>query len=151
MKNTINIRSFERTDLADVMTIWWDASAISHDFLPVDIREKQKRAVEEIIPQADTWVAEKNGAVVGFIGFIGNFLGGLFVAPDQQGHGIGLALLKHGAAARDELLLEVYARNTQACGFYHRCGFEEVSQTDHDNETGLPLKVLTLRKTIQTH
>ncbi|MFC9329817.1 GNAT family N-acetyltransferase [Kitasatospora sp. NPDC057015] len=55
-------------------------------------------------------------------------IGGLFVAPEAQGHGVGRALVGHAAARHGALTLEVYERNTAARGFYARMGFTEQSR-----------------------
>ncbi|MFI6996827.1 GNAT family N-acetyltransferase [Nocardia sp. NPDC050175] len=49
-------------------------------------------------------------------------MGGLFVAPEAQGRGIGRLLVEHAVAMHGDLPLEVYERNTSARAVYDRLG-----------------------------
>ncbi|MFF3600653.1 GNAT family N-acetyltransferase [Kitasatospora indigofera] len=59
-------------------------------------------------------------------------IGGLFVAPEAQGRGVGRALVAHAAALHGALTLEVYEKNTAAREFYARTGFTEQGRRDDD-------------------
>ncbi|MCQ4438187.1 GNAT family N-acetyltransferase, partial [Clostridioides difficile] len=71
-------------------------------------------------------------------------IGGLFVAPAMQGHGIGRALVEHALALKGSLELEVYADNRDAHAVYTRLGFDEISRRDEDDE-GLPFANILMR------
>ncbi len=82
---------------------------------------------EDLLPIAENWVVEADGALVAFMSVIGDLIGGLFTHPDQQGTGYGSALIEHARGRYDPVLVEVFEANGKAIGFYRSCGF-----VDHD-------------------
>ncbi|HRL23414.1 MAG TPA: GNAT family N-acetyltransferase, partial [Brevundimonas diminuta] len=101
--------------------------------------EQQGLIESQYLPSAETWVACRGGRPVGFISLLDSFIGGLFVAPDQQGHGIGRALVAHALSLKGTLMLEVYTDNDQAMRFYEALGFREQSRRATD-DSGLPFE-----------
>lgn len=85
--------------------------------------------------EADNWVAEISGHVVGLLGLLGSEIGGLFVDPDAQARGIGRALVEHAASLHGTVTLEVFEENERARGFYGHMGFTEQAKR-LDEETG---------------
>jgi ribosomal protein S18 acetylase RimI-like enzyme len=89
---------------------------------------------------ADAWVAEVGGRVVGFALTQPGWLDMLYVLPDHVGRGIGSALLdlvKHHRRAG--FSLRVFESNTPARRFYRDRGLVELERADGDaNEEGAP-------------
>ncbi|WP_321333672.1 GNAT family N-acetyltransferase [Breoghania sp.] len=135
----VTIRPYEAaTDLEKLSKIWFDASLKAHPFIGEPRLVEQRRLIEEeYLPKAETSVACLNGEAVGFISLLGSFVGGIFVAPDRQGLGIGRRLISHALERKGELSLEVYTANEQAVRFYATLGFQEMSRRDVD-DFGLP-------------
>ncbi|WP_319775092.1 GNAT family N-acetyltransferase [Breoghania sp.] len=135
----VTIRPYEAaTDLEKLSKIWFDASLKAHPFIGEPRLVEQRRLIEEeYLPKAETSVACLNGEAVGFISLLGSFVGGIFVAPDRQGLGIGRRLISHALERKGELSLEVYTANEQAVQFYATLGFQEMSRRDVD-DFGLP-------------
>ena len=135
----ISIRPYDAaTDIKILSAIWLDASRHAHAFIGEERLLDQQKLVEEIyLPKAETTVACLGGEPAGFISLLGNFIGGLFVAPMHQGRGIGRRLVAHALEEKGELSLEVYLDNAQAVGFYKRLGFRELSRRPVDDQ-GLP-------------
>jgi len=80
------IRKFEQPETEELIEIWYNASVIAHSFIPKEIWESHKEELRnKYLPIAETWVAEENGILIGFISLLGNYIGGLFVAPTKQG------------------------------------------------------------------
>ncbi|MFT9325501.1 MAG: GNAT family N-acetyltransferase [Acetobacter sp.] len=131
----LKIRPFSAdTDLKRLSDIWFDSSLKAHPFIGERRLVEQRRLIEEeYLPKAETWVACHEGEAVGFISLLGCFVGGIFVAPDHQGMGIGRKLISHALDQKGELSLEVYLANTQAMRFYTSFGFREVSRRDTDD------------------
>lgn len=149
MKNrNLVIRPFDAvTDLKKLSNIWFEASIKAHPFIGEARLTEQRRLIEEeYLPKAETSVACLEEEAVGFISLLGNFIGGIFIAPDWQGFGIGCQLIADALARKGELSLEVYTENDQAVRFYNRLGFYEVSRRDID-DFGLqfPNATLTLK------
>lgn len=135
------IRAYRpETDMKILSDIWLQASLRAHAFIGEQrLREQQILIETRYLPDAETWVACRDGRAVGFISLIDSFIGALFIAPDQQGHGIGRALTTHTLALKGQLTLEVYTANTQAMHFYEALGFREQSRRPTDDE-GLPFE-----------
>lgn len=129
------IRPFDvATDIEKLSSIWFEASLKAHPFIGEPRLLEQRRLIEEkYLPKAETWVACHAGEAIGFISLLGNFIGGIFIAPDRQGMGVGRKLIAHALDRKGELSLEVYTANEQAVRFYTSLGFREVSRRDVDD------------------
>ena len=139
MKNmSVTIRAYEAADKQTLSSIWYRASLEVHAFLGTDLLCDQQKLIEDVyLEKAETFVAVIDNEPVGFIGLLDSFIGGLFVDPAAQGHGIGRMLIAYALELKGELSLEVYADNERACRFYEQLGFQEVSRRSED-DNGLP-------------
>ena len=62
------IRQYREDDLKGVMASWENANELAHPFLTKEFVDKVRHDIPNLyLPNADTWVAERNGRVVGFI------------------------------------------------------------------------------------
>lgn len=142
----ITIRPWRPEEGERLLAIWLAASRFGHPFLgETRLVEQQQVVRDTYLPMADNWVAEIEGKVVGFIGLIGNFIGGLFVDPDIRGAGIGRALVEDATARLGRLDVSVYADNQAAVAFYLRLGFVETARKATDDE-GLPFAVVEMTR-----
>ncbi len=130
------IRPYKETDLSKLLEAWYSASLLGHPFLDEAFFQQERNKVREVfLPNAETWVFEQDGAVVGFIALIGNEVGALFVESKYHGRGIGRALMDHARSIRDFLELVVFKDNKVGRDFYEKCGFHHVDE-HVDKETG---------------
>ncbi len=98
--------------------------------------ERERRDIaEKFLPVAETYVFERSGAVVGFISLLGNEVGGIFVAPQHHGQGIGRALMDWACGSRGHLELDVFEANAIGRAFYAAYGFGVVGERV-DESTG---------------
>lgn len=134
----ISIRPLQEADLDTVVDLWLKSSIKAHSFIEASFWEGQVNAMREVyIPSADTWVADYEGMLVGFVSLNEEMLAALFVHPFFQGNGIGKQLLKFAMEQSDSLVLSVYKENKRAMDFYRKQGFEAV-QEQVDKHTGMP-------------
>ena len=130
------IRPYNDADLDEVLDAWYSASLLGHPFLDDAFFERERDNIRKVyLPNAETWVFEQDGVVVGFIALIGNEVGGLFVDADHHGRGIGRALMDHAKSIRDVLGLLVFEDNKLGRAFYEKYGFRRVGEEIHE-ETG---------------
>jgi GNAT superfamily N-acetyltransferase/chorismate mutase len=79
----------------------------------------------------DVWLAEADGALVGFATLTATWLESLYVDPGAQRSGVGSALLDLAKAQRpDGFALWVFESNVPARAFYARHGLVELERTD---------------------
>lgn len=127
------IRHYEDKDLDSVIEVWLNASKIAHPFLKKDFLEGEITNMRTLyLPHAETWVAEADGAVVGFLSLVGNEVGGLFVDPDFHGQRFGKTLMDKAVSLRGALELDVFKQNPIGRRFYKRYGFLEDHEYDHE-------------------
>lgn len=142
----MRIRPYAPSDRALVLDVWLKASKVGHPFLPPEDLLRQQALVGEVyLPNSETWVAEVSGTIVGFIGLLEAFIGGLFVEPTAHGQGVGRRLVEHAYVLKGPLTVDVYAENPIAPAFYERLGFTEVDRKDRDEE-GRPFPLIVMRK-----
>lgn len=124
-------------DLEAVIALWYQASIISHDFVPDQFWRDACPLMREVyLPLAETSVMVENGRIVGFVSCLEHQIAALFVAPDCQGKRVGSALLAHALNGREVATLNVYAANVRAQHFYERHGFQ-VTGDGVDDATGM--------------
>lgn len=130
----IHLRTYCPSDLEGCITLWKVSSQDGHPFLSHDeIAADESLVRDEYIPMAEITVAWAGTRLVGFIAMIENFIGGLFVAPQEHRQGIGRALVSHEAERREHMSVEVYEANKKARDFYRSLGFIETSRRDSDD------------------
>lgn len=127
-------------DAAAIARVFWAARGRMAYLPDLYTYEQTQWWVEHVMaPRSELWIAEVNGAPVGFAALDGTRLDHLYVEPAHQGRGIGESLLATAKRRRPELDLRVFERNTGARAFYARQGFQEVGSGDGtDNEERLP-------------
>ncbi|WP_073446777.1 GNAT family N-acetyltransferase [Streptomyces yunnanensis] len=139
------IRRYREADQDAVCDLWSRASRQAHPFIEGEGEGERARVLREVyLVQAENWVAERDGAVIGLLGLLcggedgGVEIGGLFVAPEAQGDGVGRELVEHAASRYGALTLEVFEENARGRRFYAGLGFTERGRRI-DDWTGHPL------------
>lgn len=131
----MRVREMEEEDRPVLLEIWLEASRAGHDFLGEEVLQEQLVKVRDIyLSHARNLVAEDEGRIAGFIGLLGNHIGGLFVAPAEHRRGVGRLLVEEASARHGELTVEVYEQNASAVAFYRSCEFETVRRKEMDDE-----------------
>lgn len=135
---SIWVRAFAADrDAARCLQIWQAASFRAHAFLGQAALEDDRRLVREVyMRQAEILVAGTSVRVAGFLSLVaeGRHIGGLFVAPEAQGRGIGRRLVETAAEAHGPLTVEVYAANAEARAFYGALGFRATGSRAEDDQ-----------------
>ena len=131
MQNTV--RAYEPRDLEAILAAWENASRLAHPFLAEAFLEQERFNIPNLyLPNAETWVVEQAGQVVGFIALIGNEVGAIFVQPANQGTGAGRAMMDHAKDLQGELEVEVFKANSLGRKFYDRYGFVLIEEKNHE-------------------
>ena len=133
MKN--QIRHLQEDDIDAVAKIWLDTNMEAHSFVPAEYWEGNLALVKEMFLQAEMYVYEENGEILGFIGLDQSYVAGIFVKSQYRSLGIGKALLDFVKEQNEELTLHVYQKNEKAVHFYKREGFR-IQREMQDETTG---------------
>ena len=127
------IRQYENSDLDAVLSSWEVATRLAHPFMSDEFIAQERKNVAEIyMPNTDTWVAEIDGNVEGFIALMGNEVGAIFLQPEYHGKGVGKALMDKAQELHGDLEVEVFKTNTIGRKFYSRYGFEQLEEKLHE-------------------
>jgi GNAT superfamily N-acetyltransferase len=85
---------------------------------------------ERVFPTCAVWGALARGKLVGALAFRAGWVDQLYVAPSEQGRGVGRALLAIAQSSSRELRLWALQHNLHARRFYERRGFMAIETTD---------------------
>ena len=123
------IRRFRDEDLDAVLGVWERSARDAYQFLDEAFFAEEATEIQQTyMPTAETWVAEVDGLVAGFIALLDHEVGGFFVDPSMQGSGIGRELMDHARGLKGTLELSVFEKNALGRRFYKRYGFEAVGE-----------------------
>lgn len=137
------IRKYEPRDDDAIIDVWYQACAVAHPFLEADFQKSEEHNIRTLyLPNTETWVADLDGQVVGFLSLIENEVGAIFLMPRHHGKGIGKAMMDKAVECRGALHLEVFKDNPIGRRFYARYGFVEGDERIHE-PTGFPVIRLT--------
>jgi putative acetyltransferase len=129
----VQIRQYKETDQEAVLISWEVATRLAHEFLTDEFISQERKNVAEIyLPNTDTWVAEMDGEVKGFIALMSNEIGAIFLQPDCHGKGIGKALMDKARELHGDLEVEVFKENAIGRSFYSKYGFEVLEEKLHE-------------------
>jgi len=143
------IRKHKEADLDSILDVWYQAQNLAHPFLDSAFVEKVKKDMRELyIPNSETWVYEENGRVIGFVGMMGNEIGGLFVLPNHHSKGIGTELVNFILASANELEVEVFKANKIGRAFYDKYGFKVFKEFLEENSGHVVLR-MRFKKTLE--
>jgi GNAT superfamily N-acetyltransferase len=128
----MDIRRALLEDMSAVAVLHRHTMRTSLPFLP-DLHTPEEDIVffrDHLFPANDVWVAELDGAVIGYAARGDGWLNQLYIHPDHQGIGIGDALLTLAMDGVDTLQLWAFQANTRARRFYEKRGFVLAELTD---------------------
>ena len=147
---TYIIREMKQEDIHAVQSV---AKIAWHDtYESIIPREIQDRFLDEAysdekmkyrLENTHLFVAEEEGEVIGFANFspvrLQNEaeLGAIYLLPNQQGKGVGSALLQKGLTALKgirKLYIHVEAANEKGKRFYESKGFAQLEEFEEDFE-----------------
>lgn len=129
----MKIRQYHPSDLNAVLDSWEVATRLAHTFMSDDfITQERINTADIYLPNTDTWVAELDGKVVGFIALMGNEVGAIFLQPSFHGMGIGKALMDKARDLHGDLEVEVFKENTLGRNFYSKYGFKYLEEKSHE-------------------
>ena len=137
---TTTIRRAAKADAASVADVFIAARA-AMTYLPSLHSDAETRAfIGRLVEEEETWIAERNGEVVGLAIIDGGFLEHLYVHPSRFGTGTGTRLFQQVATEHPKgFQLWVFQQNVAARRFYERLGCALVRLTDGaNNEERLP-------------
>lgn len=113
------VRPFREDDFEAVLAFWREARFLGEH------TETEDRAF--LASLQDLWVAERDGAPVGFMALSPGWIEQLHVAPAEQRTGVGSALLEHAKSRIPDIRLHTHVANAQARAFYAKHGFDEIA------------------------
>ena len=128
------IRLFEFQDLDKIMDIWLQGNLEAHSFIDAEYWKKNFDSVKSVLPNAEVYVYEEDGEILGFIGMDAEYIAGIFVAVGHKGQGIGHQLIET-VKKKKRLSLHVFDKNTGAMAFYLKEGFT-VRERMTEKDTG---------------
>lgn len=139
---TCNIRQYSEKDLNAVLNAWEAANQLAHPFLSESFVDQVRNDIPNLyLSNADTWVADVNGKVVGFIALIGNEVGAIFVEPKFHSAGVGRALMDKANELHQSLEVEVFKDNAIGRKFYSNYGFSVLSEAIHESTGNIVLRL----------
>ncbi|MEU5700931.1 GNAT family N-acetyltransferase [Streptomyces aurantiacus] len=146
----LEIRFAHVADAAVIAHIHMASRAATMPYLP-----PQKRSHDQVarwaggvlLTSCRTWVAVRDGEILGYAALEGDMLEHLYLRPDVRRQGIGTLLLDEVRRhSPDGVSLHVFQQNTDARAFYELHGFTVLDTNDgHRNMENLP--DMTLRWT----
>ena len=94
---------------------------------------------DQVFARGPIWGAWADGRLIGHVAVSPGWIDHLYVDTEQQGAGVGRALVRHAQAEQPALQLWTFQSNARARRFYAANGFAEVEWTDGTgNEEGMP-------------
>jgi putative acetyltransferase len=133
------IRRATSEDAEAVVRIFRESRAEAMPWLPVLHTPEEDLGWFRSLLAGEAWVFEEAGVPLGYAALRDGELHDLYVAPDNQGRGVGSALFSHVQAhCPGGFRFWVFRDNTRARRFYDARGCVVVDASDDNNEEKLP-------------
>lgn len=133
MVESLSLTQALGSDADEIADVYLAARADTLPYLRQVHTDDEVRAwIREVaLKRAETWLAKRDGAIVGFIMLMGEEVEQLYVLPGNYRRGIGTTLLNLAKTKRPNgLYLYTFQRNTRARAFYETQGFRIIGTND---------------------
>ncbi|WP_448002993.1 N-acetyltransferase family protein [Agromyces bauzanensis] len=149
------IRAASPADVATIARIWHHGWADGHaGHVPEELY--RHRTAETYPPRVlerigQTWLAERDGVVLGFVVVVGDEVEQVYVDASARGTGVAASLLEHAEgliarAGHGRAWLAVVAGNARARAFYERVGWRDAGPFDYEAETATGFVLVPCRR-----
>ena len=127
----ITLRLAVEADAAEIAALFATSRRLL-TFLPDlhTVEEDQVYVRDKVLRDFRVTVAERNGAIVGFMAELEGWIEHLYIDAAQLRSGVGSALIADAQSRNEDLQLWCFADNLRGRAFYERMGFEAVKFTD---------------------
>lgn len=141
----VRLTAVDEAEYPQLVELWEASVRATHWFLRDEDREFYRERLPFYFGGVRLTAARggRDGRIVAFLGTAGDGIEMLFVAPAEQGRGIGRQLVLYAVRELGCRRVEVNEQNEQAVGFYLRMGFRQTGREAVDGE-GLPYPILRL-------
>ena len=144
LNSNYKIQPVNNSEHEELITIWESSVKATHHFLQTADFFLYKKMMPEFLQQVNLICAkDKDGTIVGFLGFSGQYLEMLFVHADYRGSGIGKLLLNYCLHHHKLTKVDVNEENRDALAFYEHFSFKIISRSEVDG-MGKPYPILHL-------
>ena len=145
MNSSVQLRPYRAEDEDAAIALWlgtWRLAYPSIDFV-ARVPWWRERWRNELVPKADIIVAERDGAMVGFVTIdASGYLDQLVVAPDHWGSKLATSLVDEAKRrSPGGVTLKVNDDNVRAIRFYERSGFVHTGEDVNPASTRRVLKM----------
>jgi len=147
--SALKVRPYGAADENATIELWqrtWQQAYPDIDFAE-RVAWWRERWRKELVPTTTIMLAERDGALVGFVTVDPKtcYLDQIVVAPEAWGSEVAAALLAEARRiSPDGLDLKVNADNARAIRFYEKHGFV-ISGDDVNERSGAPVRVMSWR------
>ena len=127
----ITLRLAAEADAADIAALFATSRRLL-TFLPDlhTVEEDRVYVRDKVLRDFRVTVAERDGAIVGFMAELEGWIEHLYVEAAQLRSGVGSVLIADAQSRNEDLQLWCFANNLRGRAFYERMGFEAVKFTD---------------------
>lgn len=127
----ITLRLAVEADAAEIAALFATSRRLL-TFLPDlhTVEEDRIYVRDKVLRDFRVTVAERNGAIVGFMAELEGWIEHLYIDAAQLRSGVGSVLIADAQSRNEDLQLWCFANNLRGRAFYERMGFEAVKFTD---------------------
>ena len=117
MSHRITVRPMRRDETDAIIRLWHTTARVAYPYLPTEqahsLDDARAFFRDRVAPTHDLFVAEAEGALLGYMAIRGSYIDRLYIHPDVQRSGAGTALLAT-ARARSPPDVEYHWRRSSA-------------------------------------
>ncbi len=141
------IRRAREDEAQSIARLYRRTAEHAWDFLCPHTPEEDLAYFTHALQRGPVWVAAREATILGFCATRRGWIDHFYVAPEEQGRGIGQRLIGQTLRGRRHVRLWTFQRNARSRAFYAQQGFEVARMTDgRDNEEREPDVLLEWRR-----
>lgn len=118
------IRLMKIEEQETVLALWYQMNQKDHDFISMDYWLSLREVMETTLGNANVYVYELDQEIKGFTFIVeGFYIGGLYIEDNERRKDYATELVEYLKTRYDELVIDIYEKNTGAKAFLETVGF----------------------------